>query len=876
MALLSSAVFTFLLFFSALFASSVYAIVSDTYVLDTEYSGPTFFDGFEFFTDTDPTHGFVSYQSYESSLSKSLISTSNNVARMSVDSTTVLKSDESLGMRASVRISSKKRYTHGLFLVDVKHMPGNECGVWPAFWMFGPNWPNSGEIDIIEGVNLQQGNVMTLHVGQNCTISGAQSLGTLQSNDCNQDHGFGCSVSSSSSTSYGDTFNSASGGVFATQWTSDYIRIWYFPRGFIPTNIANGQPDPSTWGLPDANFQGNCDIDANFKDHQIIFDTTFCGDWAAGVWDKDPVCSKKATTCADYVASEPGAFADAYWDVNYVKVFSLTEKSAPTSTSVLSRSTSESPSLTSSLSISTSEFASTIYLNSTTKSTPPLSSTSITDPEPEQTTDVTSTIESSSSQFSTLIPTSRPGPTFNGTSETLLSQSPTHRPSSPTAPFPPFPTSPQNTTIPKPPTLQDFTYVGCLSSSISPFPNFTLAATNENMTTTLCASECSNDAYLGTAGTSCFCGNSILNTKVEFDSSCTIPCPGNPTQVCGGFHSASAVDRRTEFEQHHHQHLEDPAELAKHQSFGFLLTVFQNDLIVIDLPGLSSSTTADSTEVHFAPSTGEIPTPSTTLSAVSTLIGVPMGVSDTDSVEPTMAPTGVHFGATLTGGTTDSVTVAGSLIGIGMGGGLGKPTSVPTVTTITIVLTTTYTDICKCAASTLQVYTTTSTLIYTDCGCKHPSTHEIEHTHIPEAKTAHQIPMTTITRICADCGSEGRVTLTVPCTEPTHAISPPIETKPPHQVYIPIASVTGAALFEHSAPNPAAPSPVVEIVTSIAQVIPVPVSVSVSVPAETPLQNGNNQTFVLSNTGEGLRWKKEAKWGVCVVLGLAGVGVGVV
>lgn len=46
---------------------------------------------------------------------------------MSVDSTTVLSSDG--GGRESVRISSKKTFTHGLFIADVQHMPGNECGV---------------------------------------------------------------------------------------------------------------------------------------------------------------------------------------------------------------------------------------------------------------------------------------------------------------------------------------------------------------------------------------------------------------------------------------------------------------------------------------------------------------------------------------------------------------------------------------------------------------------------------------------------------------------------------------------------------------------------------------------------------------------------
>ena len=45
------------------------------------------------------------------------------------------------------------------------------CGTWPAYWLCGDNWPNNGEIDIIEGVNTQNFNQMTLHSKANCNMS---------------------------------------------------------------------------------------------------------------------------------------------------------------------------------------------------------------------------------------------------------------------------------------------------------------------------------------------------------------------------------------------------------------------------------------------------------------------------------------------------------------------------------------------------------------------------------------------------------------------------------------------------------------------------------------------------------------------------------
>ena len=181
--------------------------------------------------------------------------------------------------------------------------------------MVGPNWPYQGEIDILEGVNAQSSNQMTMHTGTGCSLAGSDCQGSL-----------GCHIKpeKTSNNNYGTNLNNGEGGVYAVEWTSEKIDIWFFPRhSGLPWDSLGPNPNPAAWGPATASFVGGsgCNIDSHFKDHHIVFDTTFCGDWAGSVWGQDSTCSALGGSCQAYVQNHPEAFADSYWTVNSLKVY---------------------------------------------------------------------------------------------------------------------------------------------------------------------------------------------------------------------------------------------------------------------------------------------------------------------------------------------------------------------------------------------------------------------------------------------------------------------------------------------------------------------------------------------------------------------------
>ncbi|CAE6448124.1 unnamed protein product, partial [Rhizoctonia solani] len=107
---------------------------------------------------------------------------------------------------------------------------------------------------------------------------------------------------------------------------------YFFPRNAIPSDITSERPQPSTWGMPSANFPNtHCDPATYMKNHQIIFTSTLCGDWAgslgawstAGLGGQTDSCSASTgvSNCLDYIRNNGAAFTDAYWEVKSVKVY---------------------------------------------------------------------------------------------------------------------------------------------------------------------------------------------------------------------------------------------------------------------------------------------------------------------------------------------------------------------------------------------------------------------------------------------------------------------------------------------------------------------------------------------------------------------------
>ncbi|KAJ7485746.1 laminarinase [Mycena latifolia] len=295
-----------------------------TYHQTDNISGAGFLSAFSVQAIADPTHGRVNYVNAATAANQNLTFASGSTFVVRADSKTVLTA--SGPGRNSVRLQSNKQFTTAVTIFDVRHMPQG-CGTWPALWTVGADWPNQGEIDLVEGVNDQGTNQATLHTNAGCTMPASRAqTGTSVLNNCDvvATDNSGCGVTLTDTRSYGPTFNNNGGGWYALERNNNFIKVWFWPRnGAVPGDVSTASGtsvNTDNWGTPAAFFPStSCPIASKFGPHNIIINLTFCGDWAGQ--SSIYASSGCPSTCVDFVNNNPAAFTNAYFEFASLRIF---------------------------------------------------------------------------------------------------------------------------------------------------------------------------------------------------------------------------------------------------------------------------------------------------------------------------------------------------------------------------------------------------------------------------------------------------------------------------------------------------------------------------------------------------------------------------
>ncbi|KAI0777301.1 concanavalin A-like lectin/glucanase domain-containing protein [Trametes elegans] len=314
------------------------ATSSAAYSLARDYSGKTFFDGWDFYGSWDNLTLSQVWWVNDTRAASENLAYVNDAGRaiIRVDNTTNLPADKP--NRDTVRITTKDFFDFGsLWVFDATHLPYG-CSVWPAFWSKGPKWPDNGEIDIVEGINLMKDNQMAVHTTWGCTTSDSiVQTGNIGVTDCSQ--GAGCTVHENKANSFGEGFANAGGGVWATQYDVAGIFIWYWSRPDVPQELTSNAStiDTTKWGTPSAAFPvtPQCNVTQFFTPQQLVLDIALCGDWAGVEGIYRSTCSG---TC-DVTGPGSPAYDNAWFEINYLRAYTTglpepttTTSEAPTST----------------------------------------------------------------------------------------------------------------------------------------------------------------------------------------------------------------------------------------------------------------------------------------------------------------------------------------------------------------------------------------------------------------------------------------------------------------------------------------------------------------------------------------------------------------
>ncbi|KAK6217450.1 beta-1 [Colletotrichum tabaci] len=322
------------------------------FVLDDTYDSTNFFDKFDFFesrygtgdyNDVDLTSGYINYRTRADAQKLGLISNAGGEVYLGPDAHNVT---EFPGVgRSSVRLESKAIYNKSLMVARFSHLPKPVCGAWSAFWSYGAPWPKKGELDWFEGWNNAAANKPAAHTyhsseqGQ-CIITEAGQTSKVNTPNCDQwapgqYQNEGCTTTATSA----DPWGSSDGGIYAVEWTDDYIKFFSWTHGAAPKDVGSDSPDTSSWGTPSMLISNDkCNINSHFSDQRLVINIDFCGVLAGNeyIWKDQCAASTGHAVCSTYVAQNPSAYKDTYFKIKDIRIFK--EGTKP----VISTSTSSS------------------------------------------------------------------------------------------------------------------------------------------------------------------------------------------------------------------------------------------------------------------------------------------------------------------------------------------------------------------------------------------------------------------------------------------------------------------------------------------------------------------------------------------------------
>ncbi|KAJ7208229.1 hypothetical protein GGX14DRAFT_566954 [Mycena pura] len=205
-----------------LVASLIQFALAKQFQLARNYSGQGFFDLWNFKVGNDEfdiagqmgNGGNVNFtdQAFAQQQNLTSVNAAGNVI-IKVDNFTSAQPNGTYG-RNTVLMSSKDTITAGsLIIIDAVHIP------------FGVSELNS----VHEGQGNDTGNVLSTSCFVNATNQANNIMmgGVVADNDL----------------SFGTKFAQSGGGAFATLWDEEGIRIWFFTRSLVPSDMAKPQPE---------------------------------------------------------------------------------------------------------------------------------------------------------------------------------------------------------------------------------------------------------------------------------------------------------------------------------------------------------------------------------------------------------------------------------------------------------------------------------------------------------------------------------------------------------------------------------------------------------------------------------------------------------